>query len=99
MIHQHSYLLEGVEVHLFIDIANLIDVTYMAGFFELLVGAGDVALAGNKELTGNYISIICPTVQNDLSKVGPITYRRVASSLIPSTTSPSRKPAGLFNKP
>lgn len=62
MTHRHSCLLESVDVHLFIDIANLIDVTCMAGFFELLVGAGDVALAGIKESTGNYISIICPTI-------------------------------------
>lgn len=62
MTHQRSCLLEVVDVHLSTDIANLIDVTCMAGFFELLVGARDVELAGIKESTSNYISVICPTV-------------------------------------
>ena len=90
----------GVDVHSLVERAELIDLASKKGLLELSMGYGDVALLSIEETPGNRISIEHPKIKGDyFYQLKRHAYRRVASSLIPSITSFSPRPAGLFKRP
>ena len=86
-----------MDVNFFVEGAKLVNLATKRGLLELPVSDGDVALLSIEETP----SYCVRTAQMNVSvyDVKHCTYSRVVSSLIPSTTSCSPRPTGLFRRP
>ncbi len=85
-----------MDVDALVECAYLVGLAGVTSLFELPVGFGDVSLSGMEEASWNKISFSLDLTSFQEQEA---TYRRVASSLMPSHTSCSPVPTGRFKRP